>query len=500
MINHSGHESKVDQSSVQSAYRQDSSAEDHNRRAFLRFLSIGAGSAIIGGAFGQGKTAMAAAFDTANEEGITRASALVDDQAFWDSVKESFIRPTSEVVFNVDSGVVAPRVTLNTLSRGLVKASPEGSGLIKERFTSLQGQREIIGNMMGAHADDTALVNGATSGIMHALTGLNWREGDVIFYTDHEHPNIISVIKSLRDFYKIIPVEIPIPASPYITAVEIARVVEQAVSRRRPEKRRLCALVWSSPTYQTGVMLPISRLADIARRFDLVSICDAAHLMGMAAIDFARMDVDFLGTCGHKWQCGPSLTGALLRGHRMTGIWSPGGISKANGATLAEISFGARLSMTGAKSSDKFDALIESSLLWEKIGRSKIEAYSLALGAYLKSRIEHVWGAKSIRSPLVDPELFSAITSFDPFYDSKISDQPQIYKLFADQLREINGLVVRVVKLPPEKNNRLAIRVSTPLWVNHHDIDRLIDAMRALTHTLKSRPFPLEGNHKALST
>lgn len=462
---------------------------ERDRREFMRFLSVGAGSAIVGGVFGCGGAAMAATGDMLNRSAVTKASALADDTAFWDKVRQAFIRPASEVVFNVDAGAVAPRIALTAL-QGTSKAEVAGEQAA-EHFTSMPAQRSAIGSSLGAHADNTSLVGGATSGIMYALTGLNWSEGDVIFYTNHEHPNVIALIKSLQAFYKLVPVVISLPTNPHISAQEIAAAVESIVARHRPASRSLCALVWSSPTYQNGVMLPIARMANIARKFDLVSICDAAHLMGMASIDFHRMDIDFLSTCGHKWQCGPSLTGTLLRDARMAKLWRYNG-NTAGMKSLSEHSFGAQVSMIGARSIERFESLVVSCTLWEQIGRSKIEAYSLSLAAYLKIRVERIWGESSIRSPLADPELFSAIISVDPFYDSELARQPNAYKVFAKELQSTHGFTVRAVKLPSGEHSTSAIRVSTPLWIDQSDVERLVDAMAAVANVVRSLPQPIE--------
>ena len=75
---------------------------------------------------------------------------------------------------------------------------------------------------------------------------------------------------------------------------------------------RTRALLFSSPTYTTGALLPIRMLAGLAGERGIVSIVDAAHLPGMLHRGFAEMGVDFLAGSGSKWQCGPAGTGILF--------------------------------------------------------------------------------------------------------------------------------------------------------------------------------------------
>ncbi|MFM9433915.1 isopenicillin-N epimerase [Janthinobacterium sp. CG_23.3] len=443
----------------------------NGRREFLRYLSIGAGSAIVGGAFACGRNAVAAGQAMISQQ-VTSATNLITDHSFWKSIEESFVRYGSFTTFNVDAGTIAPQIALDKLQRKI--SSSKGS------YTALIEQRSQVGSLLGASVDDIALVNGATEGFMHALTGLSWRSGDVIFYTDHEHPNIVAGLKSIEFIFKVQLVKIVLPTSPGISAEEIAASVDKQIRRYRMPKRTLGALVWSSPTYQTGVMLPIRRMAEISRKHGLVSFCDAAHLMGMASIDFSELDIDFLATCGHKWQCGPSLTGAVIRNPRASALWISAADRDIARPKRENSSFGNEISYTVASANSKFDSLLASCAVWEDIGQSKIEAYSLALGGYLKSEIVRVWGEKSLRSSL-DAELLSGITSFDPFVDSPFALQGNMYTSFSDQLRDRFGMQVKVVTLPTEKAKRFAIRVSTPLWISDADVDNLIEAMRLLS-------------------
>lgn len=441
------------------------------RREFLRYLAIGAGSAIVGGAFASGRDALAAGQAIAGGK-VTSAKSLITDHSFWKSIEESFVRSSSFTAFNVDGGTIAPQIALSKLRR---RTSGGAGG-----FTTLAEQRAQIGTLLGAPADDIGLVNGGTDGFMHALTGLSWRAGDTIFYTDHEHPNIVAGLKSIEFLSKVRLVKLTLPTSPGVTAQEIAESVDSQIRRYKLSKRALGALVWSSPTYQTGVMLPIRRMAQIARKYGLVSFCDAAHLMGMASIDFAALDIDFLATCGHKWQCGPSLTGAVIRNPRSAALWTSTAERGIARTRRAVASFGDDVSYTVAAAGAKFDSLLASCAVWQDIGQSKIEAYSLALGGYLKSEIKRVWGENSLRSAL-DTELLSGITSFDPFAGTPLAQQGNVYSQFAQELRTRFGLLVKTVALPAKKEKRFAVRISTPLWISDADVDTLIEAMVLLS-------------------
>ena len=80
----------------------------------------------------------------------------------------------------------------------------------------------------------------------------------------------------------------------------------------RAAGQRVRAIMWSSPTFLTGIMLPVDQIMRVCEEFDLISICDGAHLPGMMAYDYAALGVDFMAGAAHKWQCAPGSTGILI--------------------------------------------------------------------------------------------------------------------------------------------------------------------------------------------
>jgi selenocysteine lyase/cysteine desulfurase len=245
-------------------------------------------------------------------------------------------------------------------------------------------------------------------------------------------------------------------------------------------------------------MLPVARLARVARRHALVSICDAAHLVGMAAMDYSRLGVDFMTASGHKWQCGPNLTGILIARNRVDEqgapppTWRPSNTSTGivvRASSDQRVDVGAMVSRSGGATVGKFDALTASSHLWDSIGRGRIETYTLTLGAYLKEKIILRWGEQSLLSPSRDPELLSGLTAFDPFVGTSLSGNDAAYADFVTRMRETHRFTLRKVALPTgaSRTSSTAIRISTPLWINSQDIDRLVEGMTELTTSMQGK-------------
>jgi isopenicillin-N epimerase len=466
-----------------------------SRRHFLRMLSAGAGSAVVGGLYGcgggNGAGATAATLETGGQ--TTTAAALAQDADFWAKVQSAFVKDGVNTTLNADIGAVVPRISVEALRAKALASTP----VDRSGFTELTGQRSAIAASLGAQVDEVALTNGATVGFMSAITGLEWTAGDVILYTNHEHPNIVSLLKVIERFFGVRLFQIDLALGPRQTAQGIVDAVEEAIARAKSLGRPK-ALVWSSPTYQTGAMLPVARLARVARRHALVSICDAAHLVGMAALDYSRLGVDFMTASGHKWQCGPNLTGILIARNRVDEqgapppTWRPSNTStgivvRASGDQRVDV--GAMVSRSGGATVGKFDALTASSQLWDSIGRARIETYSVTLGAYLKEKIVRGWGEEALLSPSRDPELLSGLTAFDPFVGTSLSGDDAAYADLVARMRDLHRFTLRKVTLPAgaSRTSNTAIRISTPLWINSGDIDRLVEGLTEVTVAMRGK-------------
>lgn len=456
---------------------------NNSRRNFLRVISSTAGATVVGGLFGCGGGGDGADGGAAVGEALT--AELSDDAQFWAQMKTLFVGRDPSSTMNVDIGAVAPKIGVQALSDG---NRAQGLAAKNGAFSDLAEQRRIIAASLGASSEEVGLTQGTTSGMWAALAGIQWRKGDAIIFTDHEHPNAKMALEAVARICEVTLHQVSLPRAAQMSPEGIVGVFEEEILRHRRLGVNTRALLWSSPTYQTGVMLPVKRLVELGRQYELLTLCDAAHMTGMAAVNLRSLGVDFYATSGHKWQSGPSRTGILYvrrnaAGAEITPWRAPYG--EVPRSAHDRVDLGALISRTSGFESAKFDALAASSSLWDSIGRPRIEAYVLSQGAYLKQRLTERWSAASLRSPAASSELLSGITAFDPFVGTPLGLQEASYNDFVRRMRETHKFVLRRVALPgTSAAERHAIRISTPLWIGSPDLDRLVDAMGELTEAM----------------
>jgi isopenicillin-N epimerase len=162
----------------------------------------------------------------------------------------------------------------------------------------LDAARSALAAFLGADPEDLVFVDNATSGLNAVLRSLRFAPGDELVVTDQEYNasrNILEFVAA-RAGAKVVVAHLPFP-------IDAPGRVESAVLERVTSRTRLVLI--DHVTSQTGLILPVGRLAPelAARGIDL--LVDGAHGPGMVPLELRRLGVPFYtGNC-HKWLCAP---------------------------------------------------------------------------------------------------------------------------------------------------------------------------------------------------
>ena len=479
------------------------------RREFLRMLGAGAGLAALGplaacgGDSGGGGSGVAHA---ATKTGAMRTQ-LAQDTGFWNQVEAMFTLDPTKVFMNIGTAGSMPKEVLDYFdneSRQLARDSGNGYG-------NFLAQRQQIAPGFGVDPDELVMSYNTSAGMCVSILGIPWQRGDVVVTTNHEHGGGLTALQIAIDRYGVEASYVKLPIGNNQSAGDYANLFEARIQQLRVQGKRVRAMMWSAPTYKTGTMLPIAELMEVVKRHGLISIVDGAHLPGMMAYNYAELGMDFMSGAGHKWQCGPGSTGILIVRNKVrtsnptplppffpvlsSGYppTQPPGVKWAERATgsTATYDIAAVLQSTGSMNAPMFRSLAKACEVWDRIGRQKIETYDLALSSYLKEKIAERWGVDRLYSPKDDPKLLSALTSFNPFANAADVTNSQKSSQFVARLLSdyAPGFVIRNVNCPMDVAgsgvpDHWIVRISTHLWHDAADIDRLVDAMWDLSRKM----------------
>jgi isopenicillin-N epimerase len=461
------------------------------RRDFMRVLGAGAGLAAFGSLAGCGNSSNA-------ETPIETLRARIVQQNLAAQVRPKFIFPSSTAIMNVGTSGSMPQEVLDRYNQENIEAARLAPG----GYGSLAAERELVAPGLGADVDELVFSYNTSDGMCKAILGLDWQPGDVVVTTNHEHGGGNTPLSIAMDRYGIkvdrvaLPTGETLPDGTPHNAAWYYEAFSARVRELRSQGERVRALMWSSPTYLTGTMLPIPEMMRVCKENELISIVDGAHLPGMMAYDYRELGMDFMSGAGHKWQCGPGSTGILFIRNKVrpsnplplpkfwpvsSSSFNPAPPEWHNRATGSEPTYNIAnaVQSIGSLNLPMFRALTQACQMWDSIGRPQIQEYVLNLSRYLKERIVEKWGVERLYSPR-DEQLLSALTSFNPFVNHDDIYSAEKSSAFVSALRE-KGFGIRNTSVPAIGHEQMLrpMRISTHLWHSADDVDALVEAMWA---------------------
>ncbi|QIZ77143.1 aminotransferase class V-fold PLP-dependent enzyme [Ferrimonas lipolytica] len=410
------------------------------------------------------------------------------NEKYWKQIAKEFVLDKRTTYMNVGSTGSMPRDVLETFTDNnlIVAKHPYDMLDMFGPWPHMEAMVETVAGGFGAETHEIVLSRNTTDGMCSVIHGLQFEAGDVVLTTHHEHIAALSPLHVIAQRYDVEVVELDIPVyngRNEITEDQFVQLFADAVAEYGD---RVKLITFSHITYKTGTTLPAKRICnEVAVPNQIPTLVDGAHGIGMLDLDFHDMDCDFYVGAGHKWQCGPGATGILyVRDNcsRISEYWP----ERANpfsyiNSSLAHYGMNAADTMqyVGNDHYPAKQALVDSCVMWDEIGRDVIEERVLHLSTLCKSELEQSFPDAYIYSPK-QLELSSGLTTVNPFNDQADGDT---LKLFRDRLREEYGYIVRTTDFYFAKADNVktyALRISTHLFHSEDDVRGLVRAMREL--------------------
>ncbi len=448
-----------------------------SRRGFFKLAGIAAAAGAAGVSFPKGAGAAPSR--------LLSLDARLPKDLFWKGVQKQFIMDPKVVYMNIGTTGSMPQQILKNYQKynELAAFHPRTFEAELGADFGLPAQRAELAAQFGCNADEICLSRNTTDGMDSILFGLNFREGDEILATHHEHIAALSPLNVLRDRYGIAVKELEIPVLDTASEDQFVDLFARNITNNTK------AILFSHITYKTGTRLPAKALCTLARENGLISIVDGAHGPGMLKLDFHDMGCDFYAGPGHKWQCGPGGTGILYlrhHGENLPEFWTQNAstytfIAQPVKNDRSKYDMGMAMQYRGQMDVSAHLAMMDACKMWEEIGRDKIEEYVCSLSSYLKKSLGQKYGgAGTFFAPDI-PEFSTGLTSFNPF--ANIQDGNKIKTLVA-RLENETGYQVRYTDFhlhAGDTEPTYALRISTHIFHNRAQVDGLVDALYDLS-------------------
>ena len=188
-----------------------------------------------------------------------------------------------------------------------------GHGAAERKGQEIEAVYDTIARLVGASADEIALMGSATRAWQLAFYGIDFGEGDRILTSRAEYgANYVAFLQMQKRTGCKIAV-IPDDAS----GVTDPSALEEMID----ERSKLIAITWI-PT-NGGLINPAIEIGRVARAHNIPYLLDACQAAGQLPIDVNEIGCDFLTAAGRKWLRGPRATGFLYVRRHMLDRFEP---------------------------------------------------------------------------------------------------------------------------------------------------------------------------------
>jgi cysteine desulfurase / selenocysteine lyase len=241
-----------------------------------------------------------------------RSAAAANDR--WRLFREQM--PVARKWTYLDHAAVAPLATPaeQAIRRWLEQATLEGDTVWPQWAQGVEQARRTAATLIGAEADEVALVPNTTAGISLVAEGLPWREGDNVVTLANEFPSNQYPWMNLQSRgvqTRRVPVE--------HEAVDLDRLAAACDGRTR-----LISISWVG--YATGWRIDVDEVVKMAHDRGVLVFLDAIQGLGVFPLDVRRTPVDFLAADGHKWMLGPEGAGVFFARREHLDLLRPIGV------------------------------------------------------------------------------------------------------------------------------------------------------------------------------
>lgn len=399
----------------------------------------------------------------------TRTSQSTFDDIYWRFVQLQFMLKPGLIYMNTGTEGSIPRFVLSRMSDSFKEFTENPWDALTESDILgpiMKETRTKAAEFLGANLEEILFTHNTTEGMSFTANGLVLQEGDEVLTTLHEHSAGLVCWKILKERRNVTLTQIELP-TPAENKDEIIAAFENAIT---PQTK---VMSFCHINFTTGLRMPVKELCQLAQDHGIISVVDGAHAIGMINLDFHDLGCDFYACSPHKWLCAPPGTGVLyIREGVLDKLWP----------TVTEVSaFPNSINVfqgRGQQCTPAFACINDCINFQNAIGKDKIENRILALSTYLKEKIKENWGEASLFSP-TDEGLSSGLVSLNPFDDPFDKEKIRI----TGTLRDEYDIVTRIVTFRDKHSdaqNKRAIRVSTHIFNNYSEIDKLISAIKTI--------------------
>lgn len=304
------------------------------------------------------------------------AATLAADDPFWDAIRASY-RLTPDYI-NLENGYFSMQAEpVLEAFLGHVRAVNQAAShymrtLAEDNKTRVQAR---LAAMAGCGADELVITRNTTESLDTVISGIDWKPGDEAVMASHDYGAMLNQFALQARRYGMVNKIVDIPLHPASDEEIVQRYAEAITPRTR--LLMVCHVV-----NLTGQVLPVRKVAAMARERGVDVMVDGAHAFAQLEYRIPDLGVAYYGASLHKWLGCPLGAGILyVRKDRVAGLWP---IFAAGNVDDDDVR---KLNHTGTHPAHTDLAIEDAIAFHDKLGIARKEARLRYLQQYWTTRV-----------------------------------------------------------------------------------------------------------------
>ena len=218
--------------------------------------------------------------------------------------------PTLEPAAYLNHAAISPHslAVQRAISAVTADYARRGTGAFLTWDAERRRLRGLLAQLLGAEADDIALIANTTRGVSDIALCMPWRRGDRVVLFEGEFPANVTPWQRAAELFDLEVVMLPLRDFLH----DHGHGESQGLRSLREALRRPTRLVAvSAVQFQSGLRMPVTEISQLCHEAGAELFVDAIQALGVCPLDVAASGVDYLAAGGHKWMMGCEGLGCL---------------------------------------------------------------------------------------------------------------------------------------------------------------------------------------------
>ncbi|MFL6636810.1 MAG: aminotransferase class V-fold PLP-dependent enzyme [Massilia sp.] len=230
---------------------------------------------------------------------------LPDDESYWSGIRAQYTR--SPDFINLENGYFGmPADPVRAaLRRYQDEVDRENAFFLRTRWPArLARVKALLAEFTGVAPDELLITRSAVESMNILLQGYPFEAGDAILMARHDYDSSHDIVRMLAGRNGLTVVQVDVPCDLEDEDAVVALYADAITPRTR-------VLLVTHMVHRTGRIMPVARLAALAREHGVDAVVDGAHALAHIDSAIPQLGTQFAAFNLHKWVGAPLGTGLL---------------------------------------------------------------------------------------------------------------------------------------------------------------------------------------------